>query len=48
MIRLRVNDEAIDVVDSTRLLGTIISAALTWDLNTTSLVKKGNLRIELL
>ena len=36
------------MVDSTRLLGTIIQNYLTWDMNTASLVKKANGRMELL
>ena len=48
MTRLMVENEPIDVIDSTRLLGTIISNDLTWDLNTASLVKKANARMELL
>ena len=38
--RLKINNEQIEVVDSTRLLGTIIQNDLTWDMNTASLVKK--------
>jgi GTPase SAR1 family protein len=36
------------VIDSTRLLGTIIQNDLTWNKNTSSLVKKANGRMELL
>ena len=46
--RLRINDEPIDVINSTRLLGTIISNDLSWDLNTATVVKKANARMELL
>ena len=38
----------IEVINSTRLLGTILSDDLGWDLNTAALVKKGNARMELL
>ena len=38
--RLSINDEQIDVIDSTRLLGTIITSDLCWDLNTANIVKK--------
>ena len=46
--RLKINNEQIEVIDSTRLLGTIIQNDLTWDMNTGSLVKKTNERMELL
>ena len=46
--RLKINNEQIEVIDSTRLLGTIIQNDLTWDMNTASLVKKANGRMELL
>ena len=45
MTRLRVENEPIEVIDSTKLLGTIISKDLTWDLNTASLIKKENARM---
>ena len=38
--RLTVNDEPIKVIDSTRLLGTIITNDLRWDENTANIVKK--------
>ena len=46
--RLKLKNQAIEVIDSTRLLGTIISNDLKWDLNTSSIVKKANARMELL
>jgi hypothetical protein len=46
--RLQLNDEIVEVVDSTRLLGTIITKDLTWDLNTQNIVKKANARMQLL
>ena len=46
--RLHIKDEKIELVDSTRLLGTIISSDLGWDLNTSSIIKKANARMELL
>ena len=46
--RLNINDAPIEVIDSTRLLGTIISSDLKWDLNTANIVKKANARMELL
>ena len=36
--RLRINNEPIDVITSTRLLGTIISDDLKWDLNCANIV----------
>ena len=48
MTRLRVENEPIEVIDSTKLLGTIIFKDLTWDLNTASLIKKANARMQLL
>ena len=46
--RLSINDQPIEVVNNTRLLGTIIQDNLTWDLNTAELVRKANARMELL
>ena len=46
--RLTVNSEPLEVINSTRLLGTIITSDLRWDENTAQLVKKANARMELL
>ena len=46
--RLSLNDEMIEVLNSTKLLGTIISDDLRWDLNTANIVKKANARMQLL
>ena len=46
--RLTLNDEVLEVLNSTKLLGTIISDDLSWDLNTKSIVKKANARMELI
>ena len=46
--RLKLKDENIEFISSTRLLGTIIQNDLKWDLNTRNLVKKANARMELL
>ena len=46
--RLTINNEPIEVIDSTKLLGTVISNDLSWDLNTAEIVKKANARMELL
>ena len=45
--RLFLNDEILEVLESTKLLGTIISNDLSWDLNTLNIVKKANARMEL-
>ena len=46
--RLWLNDKIIEILESTKLLGTIISNDLRWDLNTKNIVKKANARMELL
>ena len=46
--KLKLKDENVEVIESTRLLGTIISNDLKWDLNTAAIVKKANARMELL
>ena len=46
--RLRINNEPIEVIDSTKLLGTIITNDLSWDQNISSIVKKANARMQLL
>ena len=46
--RLQLKNENIEVINSTRLLGTILSNDLRWYLNTSSIVKKANARMELL
>ena len=46
--RLMLNDERVETLTSTKLLGTIISDDLRWDLNTKNIVKKANARMELL
>ena len=46
--RLQIENEKIDVIKSTKLLGTVITSDLTWDLNTAEIVKKSNARMELL
>ena len=46
--RLQLKEENIDMISSTRLLGTILSDDLSWDKNTANLVKKANARMELL
>ena len=38
----------LEVIDSTKLLGTIISNTLSWDQNTAFIVKKANARMQLL
>ena len=46
--RLEMNGEQLEVIDSTRLLGTIISNNLSWDENVSAIVRKSNARLELL
>ena len=46
--RMKLKDENIEVIDSTKLLGTIISKDLKWDKNIAAIVKKANARMELL
>ena len=46
--RLTLNDEKIEVLESTKLLGTIIADDLSYDFNTLNIVKKTNARMELL
>jgi hypothetical protein len=45
---LKLNDETVEVIDSTRPLGTVISNDLKWDLNTSNIVKTANARMQLL
>ena len=42
------NNENIEVVSKSKLLGTIISDKLTWDENTNYLIKKAYKRMQLL
>ena len=46
--RLSLNEKNIEVIKSTKLLGTIISDNLKWDENTRYLVQKANARMQLL
>ena len=46
--RLSVNNQPIEVINSTRLLGTILQNTLSWDMNTKEIVRKANARMELL
>ena len=46
--RLKIKEENVEVVETTKLLGTIITNDLKWDSNTSTLVKKANARMELL
>ena len=45
--RLLLNNEKIENVRSTKLLGTIISDDLSWELNTLNIVTKANARMQL-
>ena len=46
--RLTMNNVPLEVIDSPRLLGTIISTNLSWDLNCANIAKKANARMQLL
>ena len=46
--RLQLKGKTIDVINSTRLLGTMMTDDLKWDLNVSTIVKKANARMELL
>ena len=46
--KLNIRGEQIDVIDSTPLLGTIITSDLSWEQNTNHLIRKSNARMELL
>ena len=46
--RLLLNQENLELLESTKLLGTTISDDLKWDLNTSIIVKKANSRMKLL
>ena len=46
--RLKINNQPIEMIEHTRLLGTIVQNNLSWDLNTKELVRKANARMELL
>ena len=46
--RLKLNNEIVEVIDNTKLLGTVFQNNLGWDLNTRNIVKKANARMELL
>ena len=45
---LKLNNEILETVDNTKLLGTIITNDLTWDLYTNNIVKETFARMELL
>ena len=46
--RITMEDEQIEIVENTKLLGTHITNDLTWDLNTKHIVNKSNARMQLL
>jgi hypothetical protein len=48
MVRLYINNALLDIIEETKLLGTIISSDLTWTSNTEMLVKKGYQRMIIL
>ena len=46
--RLKLDDNNLEFVKSYRLLGTVITDDLSWDLNTQNIVRKANARLQLL
>ena len=46
--RLQLNSKTVEVISSTKLLGTIIQDDLKWNMNTANIVSKANARMELL
>ena len=46
--RLKLNDEVLETVTETKLLGTIITSDLKWDKNTNYIIKKAYAKMELL
>ena len=44
--RLKLNNEILETVDNTKLLGTIITNDLIWDLNTNNIVQEASARKE--
>jgi len=46
--RLDLEGNPIEVIENTKLLGTIIQNDLKWDMNTSNIVRKANMRMELL
>ena len=46
--RTKIQDEVVEVIKETKLLGVIINDQLSWDSNTTYLVKRANSRMRLL
>ena len=46
--RMKLNDQNIEIVRKTKILGTIITDSFSWNENCTSLIKKVNERMQLL
>ena len=46
--RLKLDNNALEIVNQAKLLGVLITDDLKWDANTELLVKKANMRMELL
>ena len=46
--RLSINNKDVEIINSTRLLGTIVQNNLRWDLNCAEIVRKANARMEIL
>ena len=46
--RLSINEQPVEEIKSTRLLGTVIQNDLRWELNTAEIIRKANSRMQLL
>ena len=46
--RLKLNDHTLDVIEKTKLLGSVITSDLKWDANCTEIIKKANARMLIL
>ena len=46
--RLKIKEENLEIVNSTKLLGTVITNDLKWDKNTAEITRKANARMQLL
>ena len=46
--RLKLNDQVLETVNETKLLGTIITSDLKWDKNTNNIIKKSYAKMELI
>ena len=47
-MRNKLNDKNVEIIETTKLLGTVLTSDLKWEENTSLLVKKANARMQLL